>query len=244
MGFAGRLEDDLSERFGDAMIFRDRDIPPGEDFAAHLRETLDSADIALAVVGPHWLDCRNADGQRRLEDPDDWVRLEIETLLARGIPVVPVLVGGAAMPPPQQLPESLAQFSRKQAFPLSDLRWRSEVDELAARLAELSPALRRAFQARAHRRERSQPMESIRQVADRVFGEIAKRAPQAAPPALAPRFLRWLARRAKSLLKTAVVLGIAYVLLREFGGPALNSYFDRFVARAAGTVRTFILPRD
>lgn len=243
MGFAGRLEDDLSDRFGDAMIFRDREIPPGEDFATHLRDTLDSADIALAIIGPDWLDCRNADGQRRLDAPDDWVRLELETMLARGIPIVPVLVGGATMPPPQELPENLVEFSRRQAFPLSDLRWRSEVEELASRLAQLSPGLRHAFQERAHGRERVQPIDSLRQVADRVFAEITKRAPQSAPQRLTPRLVRWLAWRAKSLVKTTIVLGIAYILLREFGGPTLNSYFDRFIARTVDTVRTLTLPR-
>ena len=96
-GFAGRLEDDLSETFGDELIFRDCEIEPGVDFAARLRATLDSSDVVLAVVGPRWETARDSSGRLRLDQADDWVRIELETVLARGIPVVPVLVGGALM---------------------------------------------------------------------------------------------------------------------------------------------------
>jgi hypothetical protein len=243
-GFAGRLEDDLSERFGDALIFRDREIPPGEDFTKLLRDTLNSTDVALAVIGPRWVDCRNPDGQRRLDVADDWVRLEIETTLARGIPVVPVLVGGALMPSSTDLPESLAEFSRRQAFPLSDLRWRDEIEELAVRLARLSPALDHAFRARVGKRNPADTGPAIRETADRVFNQMA-RLPAAPPhePLWTPRLLRWLAARAKKLITIAIVLAIAYIVIREFGGPQLNSFLDRFVTRTIDTVRN-VTTRD
>ena len=99
-GFAGRLEDDLSERFGEARVFRDREIPAGVDFATHLEARLSEAEVMLVVIGRDWLDAKNSAGERRLGLQDDWVRREIERALARDIAVVPVLVGGAAMPWP------------------------------------------------------------------------------------------------------------------------------------------------
>ena len=68
-GFAGRLEDDLSECFGEERVFRDREIPVGTDFAQHLEGTLGAAAVLLAVIGPNWLEVRGADGRRRLDDP-------------------------------------------------------------------------------------------------------------------------------------------------------------------------------
>jgi hypothetical protein len=241
-GFAGRLEDDLSERFGDALIFRDREIAPGEDFVKRLRDTLNSTDVALAVIGPRWVDCRNPDGQRRLDAEDDWVRVEIETMLARATPVVPVLVGGAFMPSPAELPASLAEFSRRQAFPLSDLRWHDEIDELAAGLAKMSPFLDRAYRARGGDTQQPAKHEAIRQTADRVFDEVRERQIEArAQPLWTPRLLRWLGGRARKVLTIAIGLGISYIALREFGGPELNSFFDRFVARAVDTVRALTI---
>jgi hypothetical protein len=243
-GFAGRLEDDLSERFGDALIFRDREIPPGEDFAKLLRDTLNSTDVALAVIGPGWVDCRDANGQRRLEAEDDWVRMEIETMLARGIAVVPVLVGGAFMPAPTDLPDSLAEFSRRQAFPLSDLRWHDEIEELATRLARLSPSLDRAFRARVAARNPADTGPAIRATADRVFDHVARR--PATPPheqLWTPRLFRWLAVRAKKFITIAIALAIIYIVIREFGGPQLNSFVDRFITRTIDTVRN-VTTRD
>lgn len=243
-GFAGRLEDDLSERFGDAMIFRDREIAPGEDFAKRLRDTLNSTDVALAVIGPRWTDCTDHNGNRRLEAADDWVRLELETMLARGIPVVPVLVGGALMPSPAQLPESLADFSRRQAFPLSDLRWHHEIEELASRLARLSPPLDRAFRARLGTRKKTDTGEAIRATADRVFDEVARQraTPRQTEQLWTPRLLRWFGRRAKKLITLLLALGVTYIVIREFGGPQLNSFLDRFVARTIDTVRNLTHP--
>jgi hypothetical protein len=237
-GFAGRLEDDLSERFGDAMIFRDREIAPGEDFVERLREMLDSTDVALAVIGPGWVDCHAPDGRRRLNEQDDWVRVEIETVLRRDVPVVPVLVGGARMPSTRELPGSLADFSRRQAFPLSDLRWREEIDELAAGLAKLAPDLDRAYRARDGDRRRSPPSESLVRTATRVFEELRER--QSSPPqrSRGPRFLRWFGGQAKKLITTVVGLGLVYIAIREFGGAELNSILDRFVARTIETLRS------
>ena len=146
-GFAGRLEDDLSERFGDAQVFRDREIPPGTDFAAHLEQHLAEAEVVLVVVGPHWLAACDDMGNRRLDSPQDWVRREIMLALATDVPVVPVLVGGATMPAASDLPSVLAPLAGRQAFVLSDHRWPQELDDLADQMARRSPALAAARNA-------------------------------------------------------------------------------------------------
>jgi hypothetical protein len=86
--------------------------------------------VVLAIIGRDWVDARNADGTRRLDDPQDFVRLEVEAALDADIPVVPVLVEGAVMPTATQLPPSLDAFSRCQALELSDSRWRYDTDRL------------------------------------------------------------------------------------------------------------------
>jgi hypothetical protein len=123
-GWAGRLGADLSEAFGEAARFYDlRSIPPGADFMVELERALAQASAALVLIGPAWLDLQNDAGERRLDLPDDVVRLEISSALERTIPVIPVLLGGARMPPSSHLPEPLRSLSRRQAVELSDSRW-------------------------------------------------------------------------------------------------------------------------
>ena len=130
----GRLADDLEARFGDERVFRDREIAAGDDFVEAIRRSVDSSTVVLVVVGPHWLAATDAQGRRRLDDPGDFVRLEIELALAGGVAVVPVLVEGAKMPAAAELPPSLAAFARCQAVELSDQRWRFDVETLIASL--------------------------------------------------------------------------------------------------------------
>jgi hypothetical protein len=92
---AGRLFDRLVDRFGAGRVFEDVDsIEPGDDFAEVITATVESCAVLLAVIGPHWLAAAGQDGRRRLDDPEDFVRLEIEAALARGVRVIPVLVDG------------------------------------------------------------------------------------------------------------------------------------------------------
>lgn len=131
----GRLADRLEEHFGPARVFHDHEsILGGEDFAEAIRRAINVSTVVLAVIGPDWLDARDAAGKRRLEDPGDYVRLEIEAAFAAGVEVVPVLVEGAAPPDAARLPASLAALSRCQAVELSDGRWRYDADRLIALL--------------------------------------------------------------------------------------------------------------
>ena len=130
----GRLADDLEARFGDERVFRDREIAAGDDFVEAIRRSVESSTVVLVVVGAHWLAATDGQGRRRLDDPGDFVRLEIELALAGGVAIVPVLVEGAKMPAAAELPPSLAAFARCQAVELSDPRWRFDVETLIASL--------------------------------------------------------------------------------------------------------------
>ncbi len=113
----GRIYDRLVAEFGKAQVFKDVDsIPLGRDFRGHLNDIVGNCGVMLAIVGPHWTEARNAAGQRRLEDPDDFVRIELETALARDIPVVPVLVGHAPLPTASELPGSLGSLVFRQSI--------------------------------------------------------------------------------------------------------------------------------
>jgi TIR domain len=96
---AGRLYDRLADRFGEDRIFMDVDsIEPGVDFSDAIQQAIGSSDVLLALIGPDWLTATDQDGRRRLDDPDDIVRLEVEAALECGVRVIPVLAEGATMP--------------------------------------------------------------------------------------------------------------------------------------------------
>jgi YVTN family beta-propeller protein len=133
--YAGRLYDGLAARFGNRDVFMDVDtIEPGADFTEHIRGAVSGCDALVVLIGPDWLEAVTPDGRRRLDDPDDWVRLEVATGLERGIRVVPVLVEGAQMPPAEELPADLAPLTRRHALSVSHLHWRDDFGRLAAAL--------------------------------------------------------------------------------------------------------------
>lgn len=139
---AGRLFDRLAQQFGRAAIFKDVDsIPPGANFAHYISGVMQGCSVVLAVIGPRWLNATDASGRRRLDDPSDFVRIEIETALARGIPVIPVLVQGATMPPSEALPPSLRELALRNAIPARpDPDFHADVARLIAALTPLVPA--------------------------------------------------------------------------------------------------------
>jgi hypothetical protein len=103
----GRISDRLIERFGRNAVFKDVDsIPIGRDFRTHLQEAVGRCDALLVIIGRQWSEA-SAHGKRRLDDPRDHLRIEVESALARSIPVIPVLVQGAPMPEEDTLPDSL-----------------------------------------------------------------------------------------------------------------------------------------
>ncbi|MBZ0300535.1 MAG: TIR domain-containing protein [Anaerolineae bacterium] len=115
--YAGRIYDSLVSAFGSDAIFKDvYDIRPGRDFRGELRSAVAQHDVILVLIGPGWLTVTNDDGQRRLDDPGDWVRLEVETGLQRQeAQVIPLLVGGARMPRADDLPQTLRELAFRNA---------------------------------------------------------------------------------------------------------------------------------
>ena len=107
----GRIYDNLVGVFGSAHVFKDVDsIPLGHDFRTVIDHAVAQCDVMLVVIGPQWLSV-DLRGRRRLDDPDDFVRLEIEAALRRGIPIIPMLAMGARFPAPQEMPEPIAGLS-------------------------------------------------------------------------------------------------------------------------------------
>lgn len=130
-GWTGRLSEHLKERFGPDFIFMDIDtIEPGADFTEALQKAVSACDVLLAIIGPDWATATDPSGKPRLDDPNDWVRVEIAAALNRKIRVIPVLVGGASVPTQDLLPDELDALAQRQAHELTDKRWNYDVEQL------------------------------------------------------------------------------------------------------------------
>ena len=126
---AGRLYDSLSGHF--ANVFMDIDtIEPGVDFVDVVHDAVGSCDVLLALIGRHWLSAADTRGRRRLDEPNDFVGLEIKAALDRDVRVIPVLLQGAEMPGTDDLPKSLQKLARRNAIEISQNRWRYDVGRL------------------------------------------------------------------------------------------------------------------
>jgi TIR domain len=144
---AGWLYDRLTDRFADGQVFKDIDsIELGDDFVEVISTAVGSCDVLLALIGDRWLTITDEDGQRRLDDPNDFVRVEIEAALARNVRVIPILVEGARMPRAAELPPSLARLVRRQALELSPARFDSDTSRLLRVLERTLAEVRTAQQ--------------------------------------------------------------------------------------------------
>jgi hypothetical protein len=131
---AHRLNEVLLRRFGKDSTFIDLDqIDAGADFVRTVEGAIGQAKVFLAVIGPGWLTAAKDNGDARLADPGDFVRLEIEQALRRNILVIPVLVD-AQMPSAEQLPESLREVAHRNAVPLRFESFQSDCEKLADRI--------------------------------------------------------------------------------------------------------------
>ncbi len=134
-GYAGRLFRDLRERFGKDAVFMDvAGIDPGRDFRRVIEEQVASCGVLLALIGKAWLTVADDAGKRRLDDPNDFVRLETASALKRDIPVIPVLVQQAEMPRAEHLPDGLKDLAFRNSVELTHARWESDVELLIAAL--------------------------------------------------------------------------------------------------------------
>jgi hypothetical protein len=133
--WATLLQQSLERRLPGISFFRDIDnIPALVKFEDHIRDAVGSCDVLIALIGPSWLTVKNEDGVRRLDAEDDFVRMEIGTAIARGIPIVPALVDGAVMPKRAALPAPLQELTSWQDHELPVRMWEESCDQLAESL--------------------------------------------------------------------------------------------------------------
>lgn len=136
-GYAGRLYDQVSAHFGRENVFIDvATIQPGTDFVDVIEQRVGNCDALIALIGKNWLTSRDEQNRLRLGNADDFVSSEIAAALRRNIEVIPVLVGGAKMPLPRELPESLQLLSRRQALEISDQHFARDVLDLISALEQ------------------------------------------------------------------------------------------------------------
>jgi TIR domain len=136
----GRLADRLRRSYAEHDLFLDIDtVTPGSDFAQTLADRVNRCQVMLAVIGPGWLTARKKDGARRLDDPKDYVRSELAAALGRGVPVIPVLVSGAALPDAANLPDDLKGLAMRQKVDLRYERFNADADALISVLRGIVP---------------------------------------------------------------------------------------------------------
>jgi TIR domain len=141
-GYAGRLEEALERRLGHGSVFRDvLDIAPGEDFVQAIRARLQGAKTVLVLIGPRWAG-GDAAGAQRIDDAQDFVRLEVAVALESGAQVVPVLLPGAEMPAESSLPPPLQALARRNALSLGDAHWDTDITRLANSIGLPKPRTR------------------------------------------------------------------------------------------------------
>jgi TIR domain len=130
-GQAGRLFESLREVFGEHTVFMDvATIEPGADFRRAIETNIDKCAVLLALIGKTWLTVTDREGKRRLDNPNDFVRLETSSALKRDVTVIPVLVQGATMPQEADLPADIKDLAYRNAFELTHARWDSDMELL------------------------------------------------------------------------------------------------------------------
>jgi hypothetical protein len=131
--YAGRLWENLRTHFAGTNVFIDVDsLSVGVPFAKRIHEVIGESSVLIALIGPSYMASVGESGNRRLDDPEDFVRLEVSAALSRKVPVIPVLVGGATLPRRSELPKRMAEMLGDDAIRLNDEHWRYDVSRLIA----------------------------------------------------------------------------------------------------------------
>src|SRR5262249_35394081 len=157
-GHAGRVHDRLEREFGRDLLFMDVDaVPLGVNLVKTLSEEVAKCDVLLAVIGPNWLNARDEDNNRRLDNPHDFVRIEIGAALQRNIPVIPILLDGTKVPKANQLPKELEELSLRNGLDIRHASFHNDVDRLIrglkGQLAEADAEKRRRDEDERRRQE-------------------------------------------------------------------------------------------
>ena len=157
-GAAGRIYDRLERYFGHDRIFMDVDtIQPGMDFVDAIEKAVGKSDIFLVIIGSNWATSTDKAGQKRLDNPEDFVRLEVGSALKRNVWLIPVLVDGAMMPRSNELPDDLKSITRRNAIEISHTRFNMDADRLIR-------AIEQAFQQLGKHREDNENLAEIREM--------------------------------------------------------------------------------
>ena len=134
-GYAGRVMDRLDRELGRDLVFMDVDaLPLGTNFSKVLHEEVAKCSVLLAVIGPSWLDARDEHGNRRLDNPNDFVRIEIGAALQRSIPVIPLLLDGAKIPKADELPEDLKELQLRNGMEVRHASFQDDMNRLVRSL--------------------------------------------------------------------------------------------------------------
>jgi hypothetical protein len=182
--YARLLQFQLSERFPDARVFMDLDsIEPGLDFAQVIGKAVDSCAVLVALIGRQWATLTDEEGRRRLDNPDDYVRFEVQAALERGVRLIPVLVDGAKPLRQQQLPSELHKLARLNALELSYGRYEYDADRLLNLIQRVLAAA--SGTGTVHQSRLTENTEAVNVPHDvrpdgNALGEAAQKAPKAA----------------------------------------------------------------
>jgi WD40 repeat protein len=198
---AGRIYDHLVEQYGAESVFIDIDtIPAGADFVQVISEAVASCDVLIAVIGKRWLTVKDGSGGRRIDDPLDFVHLEIATALSSGVQVVPALVQRIVMPKETQLPAPLRALARRNAINLSHEHFGEGMHRLIADLDVTRESVRYAREQGAER--------------EQLEREAAEREAAAREQRHAERVKQWsqheLIAVEQTLTQTGAVLSVAF----------------------------------
>jgi hypothetical protein len=215
----------LADRFGAGQIFKDIDsIQLGDDFVEAITTAVGSCDVLLALIGDEWLTITDEHGGRRLDDPDDFVRLEIEAALTRRVRVIPILVDDATMPRADELPDSLATLARHQALELSPSRFEFDTGRLLkvleTTLAEVQTAPEDTALKAAAAKEAPDPSTAEVQAAPEARPRDPHQ-PRGKPGRRPPA--RALILAAAGVVAVLVLAGVVVANSRNRGGIAVDS---------------------
>ena len=133
-GYTGRLYDRVRDRFPNRVFFDVADIPLGQNFVETIRRAIMASRVLIAVIGKNWQSATDPDGHRRLDNAQDFVRIEIAMALEGELEILPVLLPGAAMPRAEELPDDIAALAHRQAIEISDADFDHDVDLISGGL--------------------------------------------------------------------------------------------------------------
>jgi|SRR5215213_635137 len=175
-GYSILLHRELTDYYGDHRIFMDINIEPGDDWVEVIEKAVASCEALVAVIGKDWL-TMTIKGRRRLDDPEDRLRLEILTALERNIKVFPILVDGADMPKESELPEPIVKLARRQAIEVRRLSWKYDFGRLITALDNVSAT--KAIQTTNHgaRSPESRKEQITLPFGKRLFSPLARKSP-------------------------------------------------------------------